>query len=76
MTKEQSMIGLDRITFDPAVMGGRACIRGMRITIALVLNLIANDMTVPEILEAYPYLEDEDIRQSLQYAAYPFRRRQ
>lgn len=64
------MIGLDRITFDPAVMGGRACIRGMRMTIALVLNLIANGMTVPEILEAYPYLEDEDIRQTLQYAAW------
>ena len=64
------MIGLDRITFDPAVMGGRACIRGMRITIALVLNLVANGKTVPEILEAYPYLEDEDIRQTLKYAAW------
>jgi uncharacterized protein (DUF433 family) len=64
------MIGFDRITFDPSVMGGRACIRGMRITISLVLNLVANGMTPPEILEAYPYLEAEDIRQALQYAAW------
>ncbi len=64
------MIGFDRITFDPAVMGGRACIRGMRITISLVLNLVANGMTTPDILDAYPYLEDDDIRQALQYAAW------
>lgn len=47
----------ERITFDPQIMGGRACIRGMRITVSLVLSLIANDMTTEEILEAYPYLE-------------------
>ena len=64
------MLGFDRITFDPAVMGGRACLRGMRVTIALVLNLVANGMTTPEILAAYPYLEAEDIRQALQYAAW------
>ena len=43
----------ERITFDPNVMGGRACIRGMRITVSLVLNLVANGMTVAEIIEAY-----------------------
>ncbi len=58
-----------RITFDPQIMGGRACIRGMRITVSLVLSLIANDMTTEEILEAYPYLEAEDIKACLHYAA-------
>jgi uncharacterized protein (DUF433 family) len=60
----------DRITFDPQVMSGRACLRGMRITVALIVNLVANGMTVAEILEAYPYLESEDVRQALQYAAW------
>jgi len=59
----------DRITFDPQVMGGRACIRGMRIPVALVVNLVANGMTPAEILSEYPSLEPEDIRQALQYAA-------
>ena len=64
------MRGFDRITFDPHVMGGRACLRGMRITVALIVNLVANGMTTAEILEAYPYLEAEDVRQALQYAAW------
>lgn len=59
----------DRISFDPEVMGGRACIRGMRITVATVLNLLANGMGEAEIRAAYPYLEAEDIRQVLGYAA-------
>lgn len=67
----ENMIGeLNRVTFDSAVMGGRACIRGLRITVALVLNLVANGMSVAEILDAYPYLEAEDIRQALRYAAF------
>ena len=64
------MLGLERITFDPQVKGGRACIRGMRITVSLILNLIANGMTQEEILEAYPYLEPEDIQAALNYAAW------
>jgi uncharacterized protein (DUF433 family) len=64
------MLGLDRITFDPHVMGGRACLRGMRITVSLIVNLVANGMTTAEILEAYPYLEPEDVRQALQYVAW------
>jgi uncharacterized protein (DUF433 family) len=64
------MIAFDRITFDPRVMGGRACIRGQRITASLVVNLVANGMSEEEILKAYPYLEAEDIRQSLKYAAW------
>ena len=59
----------DRITFDPRIMGGRACIRGMRITVSLVVNLVANGMTTDEILKEYPDLEAEDIRQALQYAS-------
>ena len=62
--------GLDRITFDPRIMGGKACIRGMRITVSLILNLIANGMTQEEILKAYPYLEPEDVQQALKYAAW------
>lgn len=60
----------DRITFDPKIMGGRACIRGMRITVALVVNMVANGMPTNDILKEYPDLEAEDIRQALQYAAF------
>jgi uncharacterized protein (DUF433 family) len=59
----------DRITFAPAVMGGRACIRGMRMTVSLVVNLVANGMSPEDIIREYPELEAEDIRQALQYAA-------
>ena len=64
------MLGFDRITFDQKVMGGRACVRGMRITIALILNLVSNGMSNEDILIEYPYLETDDIRQALQYAAW------
>jgi len=59
----------DRITFDPMVMGGRACVRGMRITVALIVNLVANGMSVEDIRREYPDIEREDVRQSLQYAS-------
>ena len=59
----------DRITFDTAVMGERACIRGMRITVALVVNLVANGMSTDDIIGEYPDLETEDVRQALQYAS-------
>jgi len=61
---------MDRITFHTQIMGGRACIRGMRITVSLVLSLIANGLTTMEILNEYPDLEAEDIRASLLYAAF------
>lgn len=64
------MSGLERITFDPQVMGGRACIRGQRLTASLILNLVANGMDSAEILRVYPSLEAEDVRQVLQYAAW------
>jgi uncharacterized protein (DUF433 family) len=58
-----------RITHDPKVMGGRACIRGMRVTVGAVLTLLA-DHTTEEILNLYPYLEPEDIQAALHYAAW------
>jgi uncharacterized protein (DUF433 family) len=64
------MLTIDRITSDPNIMNGKACVRGMRITVSLVLNLIANGMNKTEILKEYPALESEDIAQCLQYAAY------
>ena len=64
------MVNLDRITFDPNVMGGCACIRGMRVTAGMVVGLVAEGHTTEEILEAYPYLEKDDVRQALAYSAW------
>ena len=61
---------LDRITFDPTVMGGRACIRGLRVTVSMIVGLVAEGRTLTEILEAYPYLEEDDVRQALAYSAW------
>lgn len=61
---------LDRITLDPTIMGGKPCVRGMRVTVGTVVGLIAAGHTHAEILEAYPYLEEEDLRQALSYAAW------
>lgn len=63
------MQNFDRITFDSEVLGGRACIRGMRIPVSLVVNLVSNGMSTDEILREYPDLDVEDVAQSLQYAA-------
>lgn len=64
------MFGFERITFDPGIMAGKACIRGMRVTVSLILNLVANGMTVSEIIDAYPYLEAADVDEALRYAAW------
>ncbi|MHB9038858.1 MAG: DUF433 domain-containing protein [Armatimonadota bacterium] len=61
---------LDRVTFSPDILGGKACIRGMRISVSLVVKLVANGMSRQEIIEAYPDLEDDDITQALMYAAW------
>lgn len=61
---------LDRITFNPKMMAGQACIRGIRVPVSLVLNLLANGKTAQQIIEDYPYLELEDIEQCLLYAAW------
>jgi len=68
--KEKTMNKLTRITFDPLVMGGKPCIRGMRVTVGTVVGLIASGYTKQEILKDYPYLEAEDIREALTYAAW------
>ena len=60
----------DRITQDPAVMGGKPCIRGMRLTVGRILSQIGTGETFEELLIDYPYLEREDILQCLQYAAW------
>lgn len=61
---------LTRITRDPAVMGGRPCIRGMRVTVGTIVGLVAAGRTRDEILREYPYLEADDIRDALSYAAW------
>ena len=64
------MTELTRIMLDPAVMGGKACIRGLRVTVGTILGLLASGRSYAEILQAYPYLEPEDIDQALAYAAW------
>ena len=60
----------ERITIDPRVFGGKPCIRGMRFPVSKIVELIAADVSIEEILDDYPYLEKEDIRQALKYAAW------
>ena len=61
---------LERITFDPQIMGGKPCIRGMRVTVGMIVGLVASGRTKEAILEMYPYLEAEDIDEALRYAAW------
>jgi uncharacterized protein (DUF433 family) len=60
----------NRITFEPKIMGGRACIRGMRIPVSVVVGQIAHGATWDEVLQGYPDLERDDIQQALEYAAW------
>jgi uncharacterized protein (DUF433 family) len=60
----------DRITRDPEVMGGKPCIRGMRVTVGMIVGQVGAGHTIEELLADYPYLEREDILQSLRYAAW------
>jgi uncharacterized protein (DUF433 family) len=64
------MNALNRITFDPTVMGGKPCIRGLRVTVGTIVGLMAAGRTDQEILGSYPYLEPEDLREALAYAAW------
>jgi len=64
------MTDFGRITFDKEIMGGRACIRGMRIPVSVVVNQIAQGATFEEVLNEYPDLEEADIRESLAYAGW------
>jgi uncharacterized protein (DUF433 family) len=63
-------VQFDRITFNPAVMGGQACIRGMRVPAAMIVRELAAGTTRERLLEAFPYLEPEDIQQAMEYAAW------
>ena len=64
------MTTIARITSNPAVMGGRPCIRGLRVTVGTVVGLLATGRTVEDVLSAYPYLEREDVHAALAYAAW------
>ena len=64
------MIQLNRITFNPDIMGGKPCIRGMRVTVGMIVGLVASGHVKEEILKLYPYLEAEDIDEALAYAAW------
>ena len=64
------MRDLTRIKFDPEVMGGKPCIRGMRVTVGTVVGMLASGHSRQTVLEQYPYLESEDIDQALAYAAW------
>ena len=66
----KAIAGLNSIIFDPQIMAGQAYIRGMRMPVSVVINLIANGLSTNEIIEDYPYLEPEDIQQSLRHAAW------
>lgn len=61
---------LKRITFDPAVMGGKPCIRGLRVTVGTLVGLVASGHSTAEILQDYPYLEEGDVQEALTYAAW------
>jgi uncharacterized protein (DUF433 family) len=61
---------IDRITFNPEIMGGKPCIRGVRVAVGTIVGLIAAGRSKDEILKLYPYLEPEDIDQALAYAAW------
>ena len=60
-----------RITLDPEIMGGKPCIRGMRVTVGMAVGLVATGYSAEKIVQAYPYLEVEDIREALAFAAVP-----
>ena len=64
------MGAFDRITRDPAVMGGRPCVRGMRVTVGMIVGQIGAGITIDELLADFPYLDREDIMQALRYAAW------
>jgi uncharacterized protein (DUF433 family) len=64
------MSNITRITFDPKVMGGKPCVRGMRVTVGTIVGLVASGHSKEDILHLYPYIESEDIDEALAYAAW------
>ncbi|SFU58793.1 DUF433 domain-containing protein [Pseudoduganella namucuonensis] len=63
------MNNLDRITINPAVMRGQPCVRGMRVTVGMIIAQLQAGQSIPELLDDFPYLEYEDIRQALEFAS-------
>jgi len=63
-------LDIKRITFDPAVMGGKPCIRGMRVTVGMVIGLVSTGASREDVLAMYPYLEDDDVSAALAYGAW------
>jgi uncharacterized protein (DUF433 family) len=74
--REEAPVQFERITHDPAVMGGKPCIRGLRVTVGTILGLLAGGKSRERILEAYSYLEPEDIDAALAYAAWRLEERE
>ena len=70
LTYNRTMKHLTRITFDHNVMGGKPCIRGLRVTVGTIVGLLASGHSAAEILKLYPYLEEEDLQEALAYAAW------
>jgi uncharacterized protein (DUF433 family) len=68
--KDEEVTMFDRVTFDPKIMGGRACIRGMRVPVSVIVNQIAHGASFDDILVGYPDLERDDIQQAIEYAAW------
>jgi uncharacterized protein (DUF433 family) len=63
-------MNFNRITFNPKIMGGKPCLRGLRVTVGTIVGLVASGRSHVEILRAYPYLEEGDITEALSYAAW------
>lgn len=76
LTLRRSEMRFDRITHDPFVMGGKPCIRGMRITVGTILGMLGSGRTRERILEAYPHLEPEDLNEAIAYAAWRMEERE
>jgi uncharacterized protein (DUF433 family) len=70
LVQEAKLHNLTRITFNPEVMGGKPCIRGMRVTVGAIVGLVASGKTIDEVLADYPYLEPDDILEALSYAVW------
>jgi uncharacterized protein (DUF433 family) len=69
-SEEVLKMGFDRITQEPGLMGGQACVRSLRVTVSMIVGMVGAGITINDLLNDYPYLEHDDVTQSLQYAAW------
>lgn len=76
MTGREEILKLERITHDPKLMGGKPCIRGLRVTVGTIVGLLASGESRERILQAYPYLEPADLDEALAYAAWRLEERE